>query len=115
MTNFLPASARVVEIGDVTVGIVIPETNGAVRFFSAGREFDSLDRRSFRSVVVAMKAVRDLLAGRTRVPHAAETPRERSSNATPVGSRARAGSCSQAKQAGAAAPTSAQILGFNPY
>src|SRR3712207_5998525 len=61
MTTLLPRIARVIEIGDVTAGIVVPEGDGTVRFFSAQRQFDRLDRRLFRQIDLVTKAVRELL------------------------------------------------------
>ncbi|WP_244476038.1 hypothetical protein [Methylobacterium sp. Leaf93] len=54
---------RVIEIGDVTAGIAVPE-RGGVRFFSSGRDFDPLDGLVFPSVEKAAKAAQDRLAAR---------------------------------------------------
>lgn len=61
------APARVIEVGEVTAGIAVPEP-GSVRFFSSERDFDVLDGAVFRSVEQAAKAVRD------RFRHVARTP-----------------------------------------
>ncbi|WP_246733440.1 hypothetical protein [Methylobacterium sp. BTF04] len=53
-----PAPARVIEIGEVTAGIAVPETAG-VRFFASNRDFGPLDGTVFRSVEQAAKAARD--------------------------------------------------------
>jgi hypothetical protein len=58
-------TARVIEIGEVTAGIVVPEPGG-VRFFSSSRDFDPLDGAIFRSVEQAAKAARERFRQRTR-------------------------------------------------
>lgn len=50
--------ARVIEIGDLTAGIAVPE-RGGVRFFSSERRFDGLDGTLFRNVEQAARAARD--------------------------------------------------------
>lgn len=64
-----PAPARVIEIGEVTAGIAVPEPSG-VRFFSSQRDFDPLDGTVFRSVEQAAKAARDRFQAATRPRHA---------------------------------------------
>ena len=49
--------ARVIEIGEITAGIAVPE-HGGVRFFSSERSFDTLDGTLFRSVEQAARAAR---------------------------------------------------------
>ncbi|GJE78361.1 MULTISPECIES: hypothetical protein [Methylorubrum] len=52
------APTRVIEIGDLTAGIAVPE-RGGVRFFSSERRFDGLDGTLFRNVEQAARAARD--------------------------------------------------------
>lgn len=49
--------ARVIEIGEVTAGIAVPEGRG-VRFFSSARAFDGLDGAVFRTAEQAARADR---------------------------------------------------------
>ncbi|UMY18083.1 hypothetical protein MMB17_01635 [Methylobacterium organophilum] len=56
---------RVIEIGEITAGIAVPE-NGGVRFYSSERSFDGLDGALFRSVEQAARAARE----RSRAPRA---------------------------------------------
>ncbi len=49
---------RVIEIGDLTAGIAVPE-RGGVRFFSSERRFDGLDGTLFRTIEQAARAARD--------------------------------------------------------
>ncbi len=49
--------ARVIEVGEVTAGIAVPE-RGGVRFFSSERSFDRLDGTFYRSVEQAARAAR---------------------------------------------------------
>ncbi len=49
--------ARVIEVGDVTAGIAVPE-RGGVRFFSSERSFDPIDGTFYRSVEQAARAAR---------------------------------------------------------
>ncbi|MHC2017246.1 hypothetical protein [Methylobacterium sp. CM6247] len=65
---------RVIEIGDVTAGIAVPE-RGGVRFFSSGRDFDPLDGLVFASVEKAAKAARDRFAARRAPRRQAASPR----------------------------------------
>ena len=60
-----PAPPRIIEIGEVTAGIAVPEAGG-VRFFSSSRDFAPLDGTVFRSVEQAARAARDRFHGRTR-------------------------------------------------
>ncbi|WP_244498893.1 hypothetical protein [Methylobacterium sp. GXS13] len=56
---------RVIEIGEVTAGIAVPEGRG-VRFFSSSRDFDGLDGAVFRNAEQAARAARERVAARTR-------------------------------------------------
>lgn len=49
---------RVIEIGEITAGIAVPEERG-VRFFSSARDFDSLDGALFRTAEQATRAARE--------------------------------------------------------
>ncbi|WP_292513254.1 hypothetical protein [Methylobacterium sp.] len=60
-----PVPTRVIEVGEVTAGIAVPESRG-VRFFSSRRDFDPLDGTVFVSVEQAAKAVRAHFRERTR-------------------------------------------------
>jgi hypothetical protein len=53
--------ARVIEIDDLTAGILVPDAPGRFRFFSSNRVFDRLEGRSFRTIREAIRAARDLL------------------------------------------------------
>lgn len=55
-------TARVIEVGDLTAGIVVPE-HGGVRFYSSERSFDSLDGTLFRSVEQAARVARERKRG----------------------------------------------------
>lgn len=59
--------ARVIEIGEVTAGIAVPE-RGGVRFFSSERTFDPLDGVVFGSVEQAAKAARERFHAKARPP-----------------------------------------------
>ena len=115
MTIIRPTSPRIIEIGDVTAGIVVPEQDGTVRFFSAGREFDGLDRHSFRRIDLAMKAMRELLERKSRAGRSAKARPDGTLSRPAFGSEAQEHSSSRAATAGAAAPGAAQFLGFNLY
>ena len=52
-----PIPTRVIEIGEVTAGIAVPE-HGGVRFFSSERSFDALDGVLYPSVERAARAAR---------------------------------------------------------
>ena len=56
---------RVIEIGEVTAGIAVPEGRG-VRFFSSSRDFDGLDGIVFRNAEQAARAARERVAARAR-------------------------------------------------
>ena len=56
--------ARVIEIGEVTAGIAVPEGRG-VRFFSSARDFDGLDGAVFRTAEQAARAARERLRARS--------------------------------------------------
>ncbi|MER2267769.1 hypothetical protein ABS774_22110, partial [Methylobacterium oxalidis] len=62
------APTRIIEVGELTAGIAVPE-HGGVRFFSSSRDFDALDGTVFRSVEQAARAARE------RARHAAHRPR----------------------------------------
>jgi hypothetical protein len=57
--------ARVIEIGEVTAGIAVPE-RGGVRFFSSERTFDALDGAIFGSIEQAAKAARERFHAKAR-------------------------------------------------
>ena len=54
------ASAHVIEVGDITAGIVVFEQDG-VRFFASERPFHPLDYALFRTVDQATRAARERL------------------------------------------------------
>lgn len=56
--------ARVIEIGEVTAGIAVPEGRG-VRFFSSARDFDGLDGAVFRTAEQATRAARERIRARS--------------------------------------------------
>lgn len=63
------APARVIEIGEITAGIAVPEGRG-VRFFSSARDFDGLDGAVFRTAEQAARAARERVRSRARsTPH----------------------------------------------
>ncbi|WP_114943200.1 hypothetical protein [Microvirga calopogonii] len=49
MSSTTISTARVIEIGNMTAGIAVPE-EGGYRFFSSQPPFDALDGRRFRSL-----------------------------------------------------------------
>ncbi|WP_147046034.1 hypothetical protein [Methylobacterium gnaphalii] len=51
-------TARVIEVGETTAGIAVPE-HGGVRFYSSERSFDALDGTLFRSFEQATRAARE--------------------------------------------------------
>ena len=57
-------TARIIEVGDLTAGILVPDMPGRFRFFSSHRTFDRLEGRLFGSVAQASRAARGLLARR---------------------------------------------------
>jgi hypothetical protein len=59
--------ARVIEIGEVTAGIAVPEGRG-VRFFSSARDFDGLDGAVFRTAEQAARAARERIRARSAAP-----------------------------------------------
>lgn len=59
------APTRVIEVGEITAGIAVPE-HGGVRFFSSRRDFAPLDGTVFPSVEQAAKAARTRFRERTR-------------------------------------------------
>jgi hypothetical protein len=58
--TFVMASAHVIEVGDITAGIVVFEQDG-VRFFASERPFHPLDGALFRTVDQATRAARERL------------------------------------------------------
>src|SRR3954454_12071593 len=56
--TFVMASAHVIEVGDITAGIVVFEQDG-VRFFASERPFHPLDGALFRTVDQATRAARE--------------------------------------------------------
>lgn len=61
------APTRIIEIGEVTAGIAVPE-RGGVRFFSSQRDFDRLDGTVFASVEQAARAARERFRARSGTP-----------------------------------------------
>ena len=55
--------ARVIEVGEITAGIAVPEGRG-VRFFSSARDFDGLDGAVFRTAEQATRAARARMSAR---------------------------------------------------
>lgn len=55
-------TARVIEVGDVTAGIAVPE-HGGVRFYSSERSFDALDGTLFRSIEQVARVARERKRG----------------------------------------------------
>jgi hypothetical protein len=58
MSNTTSSTARVIEIGNMTAGIAVPE-EGGYRFFSAQPPFDTLDGRRFRSLKLIASAAHE--------------------------------------------------------
>ena len=58
-------NAYMIEINDVVAGIVVFSCNALI-FFASDERVLSLDRRSFRSIGHAQRAVRSLLPGTDR-------------------------------------------------
>ena len=56
--------ARVIEIGEVTAGIAVPEGRG-VRFFSSARDFDGRDGAVCRTAEQAARAARERIRARS--------------------------------------------------
>ncbi|WP_245435885.1 hypothetical protein [Methylobacterium sp. V23] len=69
-----PAPPRIIEIGEITAGIAVPEPGG-VRFFASSRDFAPLDGTVYRSVEQAARAARDRFRNRTRPGTGARAPR----------------------------------------
>ncbi|MGH1570754.1 hypothetical protein ACRAWG_08925 [Methylobacterium sp. P31] len=67
---------RVIEIGEVTAGIAVPEGRG-VRFFSSARDFDGLDGAVFRTAEQAARAARERVRARARSAAPKRQPRLR--------------------------------------
>lgn len=67
-----PGSARVIEIGEATAGIVAAEHSRRLRFYSAQAPVDRLDGRLFASLDRATRAIQGLLDRRPRARDAAE-------------------------------------------
>jgi hypothetical protein len=57
---YVMSGACIIEVGEITAGIVVPEPEG-FRFFASERAFHSLEGAIFRSVDQAFLAARDLL------------------------------------------------------
>jgi hypothetical protein len=68
--------ARVIEIGEITAGIAVPEGRG-VRFFSSARAFDGLDGAVFRTTEQAARAARARVNARSRAAARPEPARLR--------------------------------------
>ena len=64
------ASAHVIEVGEITAGIVVLE-QGGFRFFASERPFHPLEGALFRTLDQATRAARERLR-----PAAARSPRE---------------------------------------
>ena len=69
------ASAHVIEVGDITAGIVVLE-RGGFRFFASDRPFHGLDGALFRTIDHATRAARERLSPR-------KTPTRRSAPPNP--------------------------------
>jgi hypothetical protein len=65
---FVMASAHVIEVGDITAGIVVFE-RGGFRFFAAERAFHPLEGALFRTIDRATRAARERLRPRKRRSH----------------------------------------------
>ena len=64
------ASAHVIEVGEITAGIVVLE-HGGFRFFASERAFRPMEGALFRTIDHAVRAARERLRPRTlsgRVP-----------------------------------------------
>jgi hypothetical protein len=66
------ASAHVIEVGDITAGIVVLE-RGGFRFFAAERPFHALDGALFRTIDHATRAARERM--RPRKPSRPSPPK----------------------------------------
>jgi hypothetical protein len=67
------ASAHVIEVDDVTAGIVVLD-QGSFRFFSSERLFDSLEGARFRTIDQAVRAARERLRLRKTHDRPSSTP-----------------------------------------
>ena len=66
------ASAHVIEVGEITAGIVVHE-HGGFRFFASERAFYSLEGALFRTADQAARAARQRLRSRKTPGHATPT------------------------------------------
>ena len=88
------ASAHVIEVGEITAGIVVRE-HGGFRFFASELAFCSLEGAMFRTADQAARAARERLKPRKTPSHVTLTQRRRSDAQEPAGTpmdHARAGS-----------------------
>ena len=69
------ATAHVIEVGDITAGIVVPE-RGGLRFFASDRAVQALEGALFRTIEQATRAARERLSPR-------KTPTRRSAPPNP--------------------------------
>jgi len=60
-------SARIIEIDEITVGIVLPD-RGGFRIFASDQRFNSLERKFFRSIEQARAAANRLVAATQQRP-----------------------------------------------
>ena len=61
-------TAHIVEVGDLTAGIVVLERDG-FRFFASERAFDALEGTLFRTPAQATRAAKDRLRARRSAAH----------------------------------------------
>jgi len=66
------ASAHVIEVGEITAGIVVLE-HGGFRFFASERPFHSLEGALFRTIDQAARAARERLRLRKTPGHVTPT------------------------------------------
>ena len=66
------ASAHVIEVGEITAGIVVLE-HGGFRFFASERAFSSLEGAVFRTADQAARAARERLRLRKTPGHVTPT------------------------------------------
>jgi len=66
------ASAHVIEVGEITAGIVVLE-HGGFRFFASERAFSSLEGALFRTTDQAVRAARERLRPRKTPGHVTPT------------------------------------------
>ena len=69
------ASAHVIEVGEITAGIVVLE-KGGFRFFASERPFHPLEGALFRSIDQAARAARERLRLRKMPSHVTLTQSE---------------------------------------